>query len=209
MGLDPADETGRTSGRTPARGEARARLAALRAQLAPPVDDRAPRPVLPLGLLGLPGQPLRGRPALRLADPLGHREPGGEGLAQQHQLGPGADRPGHLRGQPLNHQLVSAGATFAASVRTAASYRLHALATEPPKPGLERVEDAGASIAGEVWRLPAAGFAAFVAALPAPMAIGTVELDEERKATMVSNLLVVLAGDRSVQPVVNAGSLYQ
>lgn len=38
---------------------------------------------------------------------------------------------------------------------------------------------------------------------------GTVELDEERKATMVSNLLVVLAGDRSAQPVVNAGSLYQ
>ncbi|GAA4830904.1 hypothetical protein GCM10023201_18480 [Actinomycetospora corticicola] len=38
---------------------------------------------------------------------------------------------------------------------------------------------------------------------------GTVDLDEERKATMVSNLLVVLAGDRSVQPVVNAGSLYQ
>jgi regulator of protease activity HflC (stomatin/prohibitin superfamily) len=35
-----------------------------------------------------------------------------------------------------------------------------------------------------------------------------VELDEERKATMVSNLLVVLCGDRDVQPVVNAGSLY-
>ncbi|GGK67916.1 SPFH domain-containing protein [Nocardia camponoti] len=37
---------------------------------------------------------------------------------------------------------------------------------------------------------------------------GTVELDEERKAAMVSNLLVVLCGDRSVQPVVNTGSLY-
>ncbi|TDO68295.1 SPFH domain/Band 7 family protein [Kribbella sp. VKM Ac-2571] len=36
-----------------------------------------------------------------------------------------------------------------------------------------------------------------------------VELDEERKATMVSNLLVVLCGDRDAQPVVNAGSLYQ
>jgi SPFH domain/Band 7 family protein len=36
-----------------------------------------------------------------------------------------------------------------------------------------------------------------------------VELDEERKATMVSNLLVVLCGDRDVQPVVNTGSLYQ
>ena len=38
---------------------------------------------------------------------------------------------------------------------------------------------------------------------------GVVELDEERKATMVSNLLVVLCGDRDAQPVVNTGSLYQ
>ncbi|HEY2724577.1 MAG TPA: SPFH domain-containing protein [Pseudonocardiaceae bacterium] len=36
-----------------------------------------------------------------------------------------------------------------------------------------------------------------------------VELDEERKATMVSNLLVVLCGDRDAQPVVNTGTLYQ
>jgi len=35
-----------------------------------------------------------------------------------------------------------------------------------------------------------------------------VELDEERKAAMVSNLLVVLCGDQNTQPVVNAGSLY-
>jgi hypothetical protein len=38
---------------------------------------------------------------------------------------------------------------------------------------------------------------------------GIVELDEERKAAMVSNLLVVLCGDRGTQPVVNTGSLYQ
>jgi hypothetical protein len=36
-----------------------------------------------------------------------------------------------------------------------------------------------------------------------------VHLDEERKATMVSNLLVVLCGDRDAQPVVNTGTLYQ
>ena len=36
----------------------------------------------------------------------------------------------------------------------------------------------------------------------------TVELDEERKAAMVSNLLVVLCGDKAAQPVVNAGTLY-
>jgi hypothetical protein len=37
---------------------------------------------------------------------------------------------------------------------------------------------------------------------------GTVQLDEERKAAMVSNLLVVLCGDRSPHPVINAGTIY-
>jgi len=34
------------------------------------------------------------------------------------------------------------------------------------------------------------------------------DLDEERKANMVSNLMVVLCSDKSTQPIVNAGSLY-
>ena len=38
---------------------------------------------------------------------------------------------------------------------------------------------------------------------------GIVTLDEERKAQMVSNLLVVLCSERSTQPVVNAGTIYQ
>jgi regulator of protease activity HflC (stomatin/prohibitin superfamily) len=38
---------------------------------------------------------------------------------------------------------------------------------------------------------------------------GVVQLDEERKATMVSNLLVVLCSERGVEPVVNTGTLYQ
>lgn len=37
---------------------------------------------------------------------------------------------------------------------------------------------------------------------------GVVELDEERKAVMINNLMVAIVGDRAVQPVVNAGSLY-
>jgi hypothetical protein len=38
---------------------------------------------------------------------------------------------------------------------------------------------------------------------------GMVQLDEERKAAMVSNLLVVLCSERGVEPVVNTGTLYQ
>ena len=37
---------------------------------------------------------------------------------------------------------------------------------------------------------------------------GRVQLDEERKAAMVSNLLVVLCGNKEAQPIVNSGSLY-
>jgi hypothetical protein len=36
-----------------------------------------------------------------------------------------------------------------------------------------------------------------------------VRLDDDRKAAMVSNLLVVLCGDREAQPVVNTGTIYQ
>jgi allophanate hydrolase len=82
----------------------------------------------------------------------------------------------HLTGQSLNHQLVAAGGTLVAGVETAPAYRLFALGTVPPKPGLVRVAQGGVPIAGEVWRLPASGLGAFVAALPTPMAIGSVEL---------------------------------
>ena len=38
---------------------------------------------------------------------------------------------------------------------------------------------------------------------------GIVDLDDERKAAMVSNLMIVLCGDLEAQPVVNTGTLYQ
>ena len=46
-------------------------------------------------------------------------------------------------------------------------------------------------------------------ALDSLSAKGVVELDDERRAAMVSNLMVVLCGEREAQPVVNAGTLYQ
>jgi hypothetical protein len=44
---------------------------------------------------------------------------------------------------------------------------------------------------------------------PEVVAMSVVELDEERKAAMVSNLLVVLCSEQATQQVVNTGSLYQ
>ncbi|HEY6493918.1 MAG TPA: amidase family protein, partial [Trebonia sp.] len=87
----------------------------------------------------------------------------------------------HLSGQPLNHELLAAGGALIGPAATAPTYRLYALHTKPPKPGLVRVTGeapAGASIEGEVWRLPAAGFARFMSGLAAPMTIGRVSLDD-------------------------------
>jgi allophanate hydrolase len=88
----------------------------------------------------------------------------------------------HLSGQPLNAQLTDRAGELVATVSTAASYRLFALDTQPPKPGLVRVADGaeGAAIEVEVWSLDPAAFASFVDAIPAPMCIGRVVLDDGR-----------------------------
>jgi allophanate hydrolase len=83
----------------------------------------------------------------------------------------------HLRGQPLNGQLTERGARLVAETATAPTYRLFALDTVPPKPGLVRVTGGGgAAIQVEVWELATEAFGDFVAQVPEPMCIGRVQL---------------------------------
>lgn len=82
----------------------------------------------------------------------------------------------HLEGQPLHHQLTDRRARLVARTTTAPAYRMVALPTAPPKPGLVRVAGAGAAIEVEVWALDAMAFGTFVDAVPAPLTIGTMEL---------------------------------
>jgi len=83
----------------------------------------------------------------------------------------------HLDGQPLNGQLLERGARKLCTTTTGAGYRLYALPeTEPPKPGLARVADGGAAIEVEIWEMPLRHFGSFVAAIPAPLGIGNVQL---------------------------------
>jgi len=85
----------------------------------------------------------------------------------------------HLSGLPLNPQLTALGATLIRAARTAAHYRLYELpGTVPPKPGMVRCPGAGAAIEVEVWALPLARVGAFLAAIPAPLGIGQVELED-------------------------------
>ncbi|MFE2212481.1 allophanate hydrolase [Streptomyces canus] len=82
----------------------------------------------------------------------------------------------HLTGQPLNPQLLALGARLDRTTTTAPVYRLHALRTTPPKPGLVHVGEGGAAIEAEVWRLPAEGLGRLLTALPRPMTLGSVQL---------------------------------
>lgn len=83
----------------------------------------------------------------------------------------------HLTGQPLNHELVGRGARRVTTTTTTPDYRLYALAgTTPAKPGLVRTPDGGSAIEVEVWELGLAEFGGFVAAIPPPLGIGSVEL---------------------------------
>ena len=87
----------------------------------------------------------------------------------------------HLSGLALNHELTSRGGVLRRAVATEPSYRFYALAGGPPRrPGLLRVAAGmGHAIAAEVWALPAEGFAHFVAAIPAPLCIGTLRLADD------------------------------
>jgi len=87
----------------------------------------------------------------------------------------------HLSGMPLNHQLSSRGGWLVQATRSAPCYRLYALPGGPPwRPAMVRA-DSGAAIEVEVWSLPEAEFGSFVAAIPAPLGIGKVELADGRR----------------------------
>ncbi len=90
----------------------------------------------------------------------------------------------HLSGQPLNHQLTSRGSKLIRTTLTARDYKLFALTNATPlKPGLVRTPGLkGPGIEVEVWRVPAAEFGSFVAAVPAPLSIGACELADGETA---------------------------
>jgi allophanate hydrolase len=110
----------------------------------------------------------------RASGPVGPARPPGERRLSLAVVG------AHLTGQPLNRELTDRGARLVRAARTEPVYRLYALAgTWPGKPGLVRVDGrAGASIEVEVWELGEAAFGSFVAAVPPPLAIGTLLLED-------------------------------
>ncbi|TQJ34846.1 allophanate hydrolase [Arthrobacter sp. SLBN-122] len=117
----------------------------------------------------------------------------------------------HRKGQPLAPQLEVLGAAWVGPVRTAARYRMVALDTVPPKPGVYRSED-GAELVGEKWLLSPAALGTFLASLPEPMLLGSVRMSDGSTAVGFACDAVAAAGgeditawgdwlaDRSVEP---------
>ncbi|MEV7926364.1 MULTISPECIES: SPFH domain-containing protein [unclassified Kitasatospora] len=120
----------------------------------------------------------------------------------QLSLRDGAEEISRMLSAEIAARVVSAGVRVVESRITRLAY-----APEVAQVMLQR-QQAGAVVAAR--RLIVEGAVGMVEeALDRLAERDVVELDEERKAAMVSNLLVVLCGDRGTQPVVNTGSLYQ
>ncbi|WP_174508689.1 allophanate hydrolase [Klebsiella oxytoca] len=85
----------------------------------------------------------------------------------------------HLDGLALNSQLRERGGRLLTATQSAAHYRLYALA-DGKRPGMVRDNDRGAAIAVEVWDLPSAELGSLLAAIPAPLGLGKVELADGR-----------------------------
>lgn len=79
----------------------------------------------------------------------------------------------HMSGLPLNPQVLGHGGRFIRAASTAPEYRLFDMGS---RPGMLRVASGGASIAGEIWALPATSIGPFLAEIPPPLGFARVRL---------------------------------
>lgn len=109
----------------------------------------------------------------------------------------------HMAGLPLNHQITERGGRFLRVARTAADYRLFALSGGPPaRPGLVQVIGGGAAIALEIWAMPTARLGDFLAAIPAPLGLGRLRLED---GTQVTGFLAEAAATADAQDITAHG----
>ncbi|ARI75671.1 allophanate hydrolase [Halobacillus mangrovi] len=84
----------------------------------------------------------------------------------------------HMRGYPLEEQMIECGAQFVKEEKTAPSYQLIKLPGHPSKPGMIKQSESGTSIEVEVWKMPLKSLGQFITSIPAPLGIGKVELQD-------------------------------
>jgi allophanate hydrolase len=108
----------------------------------------------------------------------------------------------HMRGLPLNRDVVALGGKFVRTVETIASYRCFLLPGVVPRPGVLRVDKSGTSIAAEIWAMPPDGFGRFVASIPPPLGFGTVTLSD---GSQVKGFLVEAAATSGARDISHFG----
>jgi allophanate hydrolase len=108
----------------------------------------------------------------------------------------------HMRGLPLNRDVVALGGKFVRTVATAATYRCFLLPGAVPRPGVLRVDKGGTSIAAEIWAMPPDGFGRFVASIPPPLGFGTITLSD---GSQVKGFLVEAAATSGARDISHFG----
>ena len=128
---------------------------------------------------------------------LNHQPAKAQGMLELAVLG------AHLEGQPLHKELLALGARLHRRTRTAPHYRFYLLPGGPPhKPGMIRVPENGTAIEVETYLMPPDAFGNFVANIPHPLGIGTLELDD---GTWVKGFLCEPVGVTHAQDISNFG----
>lgn len=88
----------------------------------------------------------------------------------------------HMRGLPLNPQVLALGATFLGEVQTAPAYKMVYLPEPAPhRPGILRMDTGGSSIMAEEWSFPRSALGDFLATIQQPLGLGQIELADGRK----------------------------
>ncbi len=110
----------------------------------------------------------------------------------------------HMTGLPLNGQVTALGGRFLRAGQTAPDYRLYLLPGGPPlRPGLLRVgAGQGTAIALELWALPQSAMGAFLSAIPSPLGLGRVRIDD---GTEVTGFLAEAAGITGATDITASG----
>jgi allophanate hydrolase len=110
----------------------------------------------------------------------------------------------HLSGLPLNGEITALGGVLVRALRTEPCYRLFCLPGGPPlRPGLLRVAPGeGHAIAVEVWGIPTGKIGALLAAIPSPLGLGTLRLED---GSMPRGFLVEPEGLRGAEDISRFG----
>jgi len=101
-----------------------------------------------------------------------------------------------MRGLELNVNLIAAGARFLREALTAPEYRLWSIGDRHP--AMLRARSGGASIACEVWSVPAAGLASILLAEPPGLCVGKIRLAEGDETLGVLGEPILCEGHREI-----------